>query len=459
MQKKVYPYQNISLENIKGERWKDIPGFEDEYQISNFGRLKSQDRWIDYGHYDVFRHGRIKKQHVLISPKNKNKPDLQMQLHKDGKRYRFSVARFVFHLFVIPFDLEDHTIIITRKDGDLLNIHWKNLVLKSLSEVAIEGFATNRRKSQFQLQVKPVSQYDAHGKIMATFQDAKHASAATGISPGYISGASISGKRMAGGYYWRYGASEQQIDVLKFKKTADLKSEVQKDFPNHHYLNRSIKNIRNEKWKAIAGFEGFYEISDHGRVKSLRFLKQFITSKGNDTQFWTTEFIMKAGLKKTYNRYVDKPSYYLTVVLTNGEIRSTSLVSRLVYQAFGKDKKAIAAKSIIHKDGDNLNNHISNLLPATRTEIIKSSFSNDRRKSHFTGLSQKERQQYTKLAIKANKKPVIQYSLRGKRIASFDSLVAAAKAAGISSGTLSNAASGRIHSAGGFIWRKVGDKL
>jgi NUMOD4 motif-containing protein/NUMOD1 domain-containing protein len=454
MQKKKYPYQNLSLENIKGERWKDIPGFEDEYQLSNFGRLKSQDRWVDYGHCDVFRPGRIKKLHVTSSARNKGRPEIQMQLHKDGKRYRFSVARYVFHLFVKPFDTEDHSFIVTRKDGDLLNIQSKNLVLRSISEVAIEGFATNRRKSRFQLQVKPVTQYDAGGKKIATYPDAKHASAATGVSPGYISGAALSGKRMAGGYYWRYSESGEKINVLKLSKPIDLPSEVKKDFPNHHYLNRGIKNIRNEKWKAIDGFEGFYDISDHGRVKSLRFLKQLITKNGNNTQFWTSELIMKQGFRKAHNHYINKPSHYLTVVLNNGEVISTCLVSRLVYQAFGKDKQAIGTKSIIHKDGDNLNNHISNLIPATRTEIIKSSFSNDRRKSHFAGLSKKERQKYARLAAKANYKPVIQYSLQGKKIAEFESMVAAAKAVGIKSSTLSNAASGRLRTAGGFIWRK-----
>jgi hypothetical protein len=34
-------YKNISLENIEGEEWRDIPRDENRYQISNFGRIKS----------------------------------------------------------------------------------------------------------------------------------------------------------------------------------------------------------------------------------------------------------------------------------------------------------------------------------------------------------------------------------------------------------------------------------
>ena len=42
-----YPYQNLSLKDIKGEQWEDIPGFEDYYQVSNYGRFKGLDRWIE----------------------------------------------------------------------------------------------------------------------------------------------------------------------------------------------------------------------------------------------------------------------------------------------------------------------------------------------------------------------------------------------------------------------------
>lgn len=34
-------YKNLSLEDIQGEIWKDIPGYENSYQISNMGRVKS----------------------------------------------------------------------------------------------------------------------------------------------------------------------------------------------------------------------------------------------------------------------------------------------------------------------------------------------------------------------------------------------------------------------------------
>jgi hypothetical protein len=42
MSQKVYPYQNISLENLEGEVWEDVPGLDGYFLISNFGRTKRQ---------------------------------------------------------------------------------------------------------------------------------------------------------------------------------------------------------------------------------------------------------------------------------------------------------------------------------------------------------------------------------------------------------------------------------
>src|SRR4051812_30739842 len=39
-------YKNLLLENINGERWKDVVGFKDLYLVSNKGRIKSLPRKV-----------------------------------------------------------------------------------------------------------------------------------------------------------------------------------------------------------------------------------------------------------------------------------------------------------------------------------------------------------------------------------------------------------------------------
>jgi len=114
---------------------------------------------------------------------------------------------------------------------------------------------------------------------------------------------------------------------------------------------------------------------------------------------WTREFIMKQIVTTSYNGYLEKPLHHLSIVL-NKEGNCTSFaVCKLVYLAFGKDKKSLDSRFVIHKDDDNFNNHISNLNPASRTEIHRASYAKNRRKSHFTSLTPKQRREYTLRAI------------------------------------------------------------
>ena len=39
-------YKNLSLENLEGEVWKDIPNYEGLYQVSNLGRVKMMSRVV-----------------------------------------------------------------------------------------------------------------------------------------------------------------------------------------------------------------------------------------------------------------------------------------------------------------------------------------------------------------------------------------------------------------------------
>src|ERR1700722_3079553 len=142
---KAQPSRSLTtaMDNLPGEKWKEIPGFEDEYLVSNYGRVKSQDRWRDMGTFDAFHMGRIRRLQVIKTVGKADKKltyiDVFITLHKDGKRYRYAVARLVYNLFVASFDLDDHTVIVTSKDKNRLNLHCSNLLLRSISDVAIEG--------------------------------------------------------------------------------------------------------------------------------------------------------------------------------------------------------------------------------------------------------------------------------------------------------------------------------
>lgn len=92
-------YENYSLEDIKYihpdgteriEQWKDVPEFENFYQISNIGRFKSLARVI----YKRPQPDRIIKQ----CPNRKGY--LQVLLHKNGTRKNYRINRLVGWLFI-----------------------------------------------------------------------------------------------------------------------------------------------------------------------------------------------------------------------------------------------------------------------------------------------------------------------------------------------------------------------
>lgn len=102
------------------EIWKDVLGFEDCYEISNLGNLRSKERFVK--HYK----GGIRK----YKSQNKNLRlttcgYLKCNLKKDGKRYDFRVHQLVLKAFK---GLNENSIVNhingIKTDNRLENLEW-----------------------------------------------------------------------------------------------------------------------------------------------------------------------------------------------------------------------------------------------------------------------------------------------------------------------------------------------
>ena len=107
-----------------------------------------------------------------------------------------------------------------------------------------------------------------------------------------------------------------------------------------------------EKWRDIPGYEGYYQVSDHGRVKALaRVVHKRITKPGQGSspvQLWK-ERMMKISPKSQYNK----------VTLSRDGKGGTYNVNVLVLLAFvGNPPPRCQA---LHNDGNPHNNYLSNL--------------------------------------------------------------------------------------------------
>ena len=103
--------------------------------------------------------------------------------------------------------------------------------------------------------------------------------------------------------------------------------------------------MNKEEWKEINGFEGLYEVSSFGRIKSLP--RQKITPKGG--RYMTKETILKGFINKGY-------AY---VLLHKGNKNYSRKVHRLVAQAFIPNP--LEKPQVNHLDYDKTNNRVENL--------------------------------------------------------------------------------------------------
>lgn len=122
-----------------------------------------------------------------------------------------------------------------------------------------------------------------------------------------------------------------------------------------------------ELWTSIPGYEGFYEVSNCGNVRSLtRFVPygrhKGMTYKGKDLSLFVS-------------------GSYLSVKLAKAGVTRTVYVHELVLLAFVGPRPPMEDRcEIRHLDGDKTNNHLSNLKYGTVKENAAD------RKLHKLGL-------------------------------------------------------------------------
>lgn len=220
------------------------------------------------------------------------------------------------------------------------------------------------------------------------------------------------------------------------------------EYINDDIRNNSISNLRwieetktkeNEVWKDVLGFEGLYQVSNFGRIKSLY--------NGNVT-YGT---LNKDGYM-SYNLYKNRKRY-------------RKLIHRLVAIAFipnSENKKEIDHINCIRKD-----NRVENLRWVTPKENVNNPITIARLKLRPINTMSKEARERLSKARKgkniltkeqieiirlANSKPVVQLSLNGDFIKEWVSASEAGRCLGVSSVAIRNCCSRKVNTSLGFKW-------
>ena len=115
-----------------------------------------------------------------------------------------------------------------------------------------------------------------------------------------------------------------------------------------------------EVWKPLPGYEGSYEVSSHGRVRSLDRL-----CRGKDGR-------NELHRGKVLKPWVQKRGGYLAVSIRDGTATKRRTVHTLVAETFfGPRPKGM---DVMHLDGNRSNNALENLKYGTRKENLNQTY-------------------------------------------------------------------------------------
>lgn len=189
-------------------------------------------------------------------------------------------------------------------------------------------------------------------------------------------------------------------------------------------------NQRNmeEIWKDVPGYEGYYQISNRGSIKSIKRIIHRVDGECN----FINERILKQ--KKV-------GSGYLAVILSKNANKRTEYLHRLVAISFLN--RAEHQTDVNHIDGTKTNNHVNNLEWCSKSENSIHAFKNKLNipPKPMIGADHK------------SSKAVIQLDFTGNTICEYVSTIEASKKTGVYASGVSRACCGKLKSAGGYLWK------
>ena len=185
-----------------------------------------------------------------------------------------------------------------------------------------------------------------------------------------------------------------------------------------------------EIWKDIEGYEGLYQVSNLGRVRSLDKYR----NGRNGAQVFCKGKILKP--------FKSGPANYLTIALGR---KKKAYIHRLVAIAFIQNP--LNKKEVDHINCNITDNTIENLRWVTRKENLNNPITKKRNSESRKGGYQPKG--------KENKRsrPILQYSLNGEFIKEWGSQREIKRALGYSNGNIYNCCALKSKTAYGYIWR------
>lgn len=174
-----------------------------------------------------------------------------------------------------------------------------------------------------------------------------------------------------------------------------------------------------EEWKDVFGYEGMYQVSNLGRVRSIN---RIVAQRGRTKTVYSghrKSYILKQGVQN---------NGYSVVWLCKDGKKEAKTVHRIVASAFCKNDAPDIKTDVNHKDGNKQNNCFWNLEWCSKSDNIKHAYKYLKRKPNTT-------------PVRCENTGTV-----------YGSIVEAEWATGIGRASISHVINGRAKTAGGLRW-------
>lgn len=192
---------NPQVDNLDGEVWKDVAGYEGIYQVSDMGRVRSIDRTVPCrkkGYTTMVKKGRV----LNLTTNRLGYIEAHLYNCQEQKTKIISVHRLVAIAF-IPNTDKEHLREINHIDENKSNNRVENLEWCDRAYNVRYG-SSRIRAIKNNPNVRKVAQYSKYGKLIAKYETVAHASCATGLDASSISKACQGRLKTCGEYIWEY---------------------------------------------------------------------------------------------------------------------------------------------------------------------------------------------------------------------------------------------------------------
>lgn len=198
-------------ENTK-EMWKPVLGYENLYEVSNLGKVRSLDRLVRRGTGVMLLKGQI------LKPEIDNKGYLRVDLYKDEKHGHFKIHRLVAREFpeicgqyAQDFDVEHKNCIPT--DNRAENLRWCTHKENCGNELSRQHYSESKKGEKHPMwgkfgklnsSSKPIIQYSLNGEKLAEFDSLHDVERKLGIWHQNIIACCKGRLKTTGGFIFKY---------------------------------------------------------------------------------------------------------------------------------------------------------------------------------------------------------------------------------------------------------------